>query len=375
MELVLKKEHIIEPLGALQRVTGKGALPILSNIHINAEASGIQLIATDLEVGIRMDVKGEVREFGSITVNAKKFVDIVKNLPNEQSIYVTVLGSQKTEIKCGEGTYRLFGLASDEYPTLPQVKGHEIEFDGGAFQNAIRRTEYAASKDDVRYFLHGVYFHNTDGKTNVVATDTNTLALTELPHQIEMPEGVEGFILPLKAVKEIQDVFKESDKISMAIQDQQAVVEDESCLLTTRLVEGEYPKYQSIIPDENSNRASAYVSKQPLMRAIRRISLLANPKTYAITLTFSNESIQVATKSAEVGEGLEPIAVESSTIQQTIGVDYRTFMEALVHIESETVAISTTADMEAARKAPLVLTPHETDIPHKTLVMPMIINI
>jgi DNA polymerase-3 subunit beta len=363
MELTFEKDDLLHTLQVLQGVaSGRTTLPILSNVLIQAADGKIECIATDLEVGIKIKVEGAIQEDGAITVSAKKLADIVKELPEDKPIHFATTVNDRVEITCGNGVYKIIGLSDEEFPQLPSVDGDSLTIDGDTLRDLLHKTEFAAATEDVRYFLNGLYFNFLPDKTEVVATDMRWLALTRC-EPLTSSENVNGFIVPLKAVKEVARTFAESDTVQISIFENQILFADENATLTTRLVEGDYPPYQKIIPESAEGRVA--VSKEQMLHATRRVALLSNPKNYAIALEINTEQVQISAKTPELGEAYEPIPVESGTGRIRIGIDARLLIGTLGHIETESIAIEFGSEVE-----PIVFKPIGVEN-HICLVMPM----
>ncbi len=344
MELTFEKHDLLHALQVLQGVaSGRNTLPILSNVLIQAADGNIECVATDLEVGIKIKVEGIIQEDGAITVSAKKLADIIKELPEDKAIQLVTTANDRVEITCGDGVYKIIGLPDEEFPQLPAVDGHPLTIEGETLRAVIRRTQFAAATDDVRYYLNGLYFNFLEDKTEVVATDLHQLALAQC-EPFETPEDVGGFIVPLKAVKEIERTFAESETVQISILENQVLLADEEATLTTRLVEGDYPKYREVMPEEIEG--TAIVAKEQLLKASRRVALLSNPKSYAICLEIGTEQVQVSVNTPELGEAHETLPVESATGQIRFGIDARFLIETLTHIETESIAIEFTTEVK-----------------------------
>ena len=363
MELTFEKHDLLHALQILQGVaSGRHSLPILSNVLIQAADGNIECVATDLEVGIKMKVEGGIQEDGAITVSAKKLTDIVKELPEDKTINLITTANDRVEITCGDGVYKIIGLPDEEFPQLPAVDGHSLTIEGETLRAVIRRTQFAAATEDVRYYLNGLYFNFLEDKTEVVATDAVWLALAHC-ERFDVPEDVEGFIMPLRAVKEIERTFADSETVQILILENQVLIADEKASLTTRLIEGDYPKYQALIPQDSPGRA--VVSKELLLHASRRVALLSNPKTHAISLEISPEQIHLATNTPELGEAHETISVESCNGRERIGLDAHLLIETLARIETESVAIEFTSAVTTVAFKPI------GDEGHVCLIHPM----
>ena len=363
MELTFEKDDLLQALQVLQGVaSGRTTLPILSNVLIQATDGKIECIATDLEVGIKIKVEGAIQEDGGITVSAKKLADIVKELPENKTIHLTTTANDRVEITCGDGVYKIIGLPDEEFPQLPSVDGDSLTINGEMLRSILHKTEFAAATEDVRYFLNGLYFNFLPDGMEVVATDMRWLALVRC-EPIMSSENVKGFIVPLKAVKEIARTFVESNEVQVSIFENQILFADENATLTTRLVEGDYPPYQKIIPDSTEGRV--VVSKEQMLHAARRVALLSNPKNYAIALEINTEQVQISAKTPELGEAYEPVPVEAGTGRIRMGIDARLLIGTLGHIETESIAIEFRSEVE-----PIVFKPIGEEN-HTCLVMPM----
>ena len=363
MELTFEKDDLLHSLQVLQGVaSGRTTLPILSNVLIQATDGKIECIATDLEVGIKLKVEGTIQEDGAITVSAKKLADIVKELPADELIHFATTANDRVEITCGSGVYKIIGLPDEEFPQLPSVDGDSLTLDGDILRDLLHKTEFTAATEDVRYFLNGLYFNFLPDKTEVVATDMRWLSLANC-EPLTPSESIKGFIVPLKAVKEIARTFAESDSVQISIFENQILFADGNATLTTRLVEGDYPPYQKIIPD--AMEGSVIVSKEQMLHATRRVALLSNPKNYAIALEINTEQVQISAKTPELGEAYEPVPVASGTGRIRIGIDARLLIGTLGHIETESMAIEFKSEVE-----PIVFKPIGREN-HICLVMPM----
>jgi DNA polymerase-3 subunit beta len=319
-------------------------------------------MATDLEVGIRMKVEGTITEEGAITVSAKKLVDIVKELPADKPVHLATTANDRVEITCGDGVYKIIGLPDEEFPQLPSVEGEALKIGGETLRDVLQKTEFAASTEEVRYFLNGLYFNFLEQGTEVVATDGKRLALARC-EPLTAPGEANGFIVPLKAVREIARTFADAGEISISVFENQILFTDGNATLTTRLVEGDYPKYEKIIPESTEGRA--VVSKEGILSATRRVALLSNPKNYSICLEIDLEQVQVSAKTPELGEAHETLPVESSTGSVRIGFDARLLIEALSHIKTESLSLEFSGELNAVLIKPV------GDDDYISLIMPM----
>jgi DNA polymerase-3 subunit beta len=363
MELAFKKEDLLKAIQMLQGVAaGRNTLPILSNVLIRAADEQIAIAATDLEVGINIIVPGTISDEGAITLSARKLSEIVRELPPAEIKFSTT-ANDRIEIVCAEGVYKIIGLPDDEFPDLPSIQDDFFTIEGEVLRAMIDKTEFAASTEETRYFLNGLYFHLTPELTEVVATDGRRLAIASSQPLTPVPDEPIGVIIPLKAVREITRTFAESPEVRICLRENQIIFADDEATLTSRLVEGEYPKYEQIIPKDNDSMIRLDVEQ--FLGALKRVALLANPKTYSIRLDILENAVNISAKTPELGEAYETVELKNRNGEIEIAFDARFLMEFLRHIQTEDVAVEFKDPLSA-----VVLKPVEDDN-HLGLIMPM----
>ena len=360
-----------QALQLLQSVASeRNTLPILANIMITAsEENGIEMAASDLEVAIRMKVDGVVEQPGSITVLASKLANIVKDLPPEE-IRMLTTSNDRIELECGRGKYRIVGMDSEEFPVMPTPESDDhIQLNGDVFRGVLSKTEFAASTEEVRYFLNGIFFNFRDELTDVVATDGRQLALAHFD-AMTPPEGVTGFIVPLKAVKELSKTFADSDLVNIALLENVILFSDDRSVLSTRKIDGDYPKYNKIIPADSELEGGFVMNRKELLRAVTRVSHLSNPKNYSICFDIKQdeEFMVVSTRTPELGDAEENVPITSCTKDIRIGFDSRLVLEALNHTDAESIHLGYSENLN-----PMVLRPRD-ESGHIILLMPMRIS-
>jgi DNA polymerase-3 subunit beta len=341
---------------------GRNTLPILSNVLIRAQDGNIECAATNLEVSIRVKMGGTIKEEGGITVSAKKFVEIVRELP-DKTIELVTTANHRVELTCGDGVYKIIGISDEDFPQMLSGDGNGVTIDGTTLNSVIHKTVFAASTDEVQYLLNGIFFNLLEDKTEVVATDgSKQLALAHCA-PLKTSEDVDGFIIPLKAVKEIARIFADSPEVKISLLKNQLLLSDDNTAFTTRLVEGDYAPYQKLFRDSSEGRT--VVTKETILRATRRVALLSDPKNFLICLEIDAEGIRVSAKTPELGEAYETLPVESSTGKVRIGLDARVLTDVLTHIETESLIFEFEGEI-----IPLIVKPVGDDT-HLCFIMPM----
>ncbi len=350
MKLTFQRDVLLDSLQVLQSIASeRETLPILSNVLIHAEGSTIECMATDTEMGIRMKVDGTVKEAGSILVPAEKLADIVKTWPAEQPIDLATTKDDHVEITCGDSVRKIVGFPDKAFPQFPVVDPEAFAIDGEVLRSILHKTAFAAPTKDRRQFLNGLYFNLLEDRTEVVATDAIQLALAHC-EPLKLSEDKDGFIVPLKAVKEIERTFANSSKVKISRLENQILFADEYTTLTTQLIDAEYAPYEKIIPV--SPEVRTVVPKVPILRAMRKVALVSDPKTFKVCLEIDEQQIRVSAETSELDEAHETLAVESSNGSIRIGMNAQLLIETLTHIETESVSLEFTNALE-----PLVVKP------------------
>ena len=345
MKLTFERDDLLSPLQMLQGIaSGQDTAPMPSNVFIRAEGDTVECMATGTEIGIRMKVEGTIREEGTITVSAEKLRDIVKGWPVEKPIDVATTTDGRVRITSGDDLYKIVELADEEFPQLPSVDDGALAIDGETLRSVLHKTEFAASTEKVRRtFLNGLYFNLFEDRTEVVATDGRQLALAHC-EPLKLSGESDGFIVPLKAVKEIERNFANSPEVRISRVKNEILFADEHATLTAKLVDAEYPKYEKIIPESFKGRA--VVPRERFLNAIRRVSPLTNPENPVICLEINVQQIQISPKTSEPDTKHETLAVESSTGGIRIGFDPQLLMDALAHIETESLSLEFSDELD-----------------------------
>ena len=366
MRLTFQRDDLLYSLQVLQSIaSGKGTSPIPSNVLIHAEGNTIECMATDMEIGMKMKVEGTVEEGGTIVVSAQKLEDIVKAWPAEKPIDFATTTDDRVEITDEENVYKIVELADEEFLQLSSVDEEAFAIDGETLRSVLHKTEFAASTEEKRRFLNGLYFNLFEDRTEVVGCDGKQLAIAHCePFKLSGESG--GFIVPLKAVKEIERNFANSPEVKISRVKNEILFADEHATLTARLVDAEYPNYKNIIPE--SSKMHAVVQKEPILRATRQISAFSDPKCPAVCLEIDEQRIRISPRDSDPDEKHEMLAVKSSTGSIRIGFDARILIAALTHIGTESLTMEFSGELEPAIFKPI------GEEGHICLIMPMTLS-
>ena len=319
MKLSFSKEDLIRAIQAVQSsISTKSTLPILSNLLIRSEKTakglGIRIEATDLEVGIRCGVKGEALEVGKITVPAKRFGDLVREMPNDHPIELNTSDGRRVELQCGKVKATILSLPPEDFPLIPEFPEEKsFKLKKSLFQDMIRKTHFAISFDETRYVLNGIYFLAQQGEIKMVATDGRRLAYV-------WKNGFEKnlnatVIIPSKAVSELMRLlsagdFKE-DWIQIAPYENQISFKwmdfGEEIHLLSRVIDGKFPNYEQVIPKTKEIEISVETTR--LLSAVKRAALFAQDHSGSVRFALSDGFLKISANAQNVGEEEEELEV------------------------------------------------------------------
>jgi DNA polymerase-3 subunit beta len=337
-----------ELAGGLQRVQGiverRGTMPILSNILLEAKGETITLFATDLEIGMRGTHPARVASDGAVTVSARKLYEIIRELP-EGDVHLATQENQWVRIECGRSEFRIMGLPPQEFPALPGLE-KEVLLPTPAKRLAaqLKRTLFAVGESDARYILNGTLLKVTgQGKKRtmrLVGTDGHRLAVADQELTGPAPTGEFQAIIPKKAALEMKRQLEETegldgDQIELGFGKNQLILEQGGTVLLARLMEGNYPNYQQVIPKDNDKKA--LIPRTEFEAALRRVAILAREKTYAVKLSLEPGGLELAASNPDLGEAKEGLAVRYDGKGVAIGFNARYLLDVLAVMEGDTV--------------------------------------
>lgn len=317
MKFKINRDHFANGLAQVLNVVGsKATMPILSNVLIEAEKDYISLTTTNLDLGIRCKIKAEVKETGSVTLPVKRLAGIVRELPNMD---VSVDGSPNHQVKISSGgsNFKIMGIGKEEFPPLPEF-GEEKSFtlEQAELTSMLKSVAYAQSNDETRYILNGVYFNFKDGKLTLVATDGRRLA--HISKEMDVPDDSSGaIILPAKTVSELLRLLDKGEKLKINFNERRAAFQiasdkDDSGLidsvyLYSKVVEGNYPNYQQVIPKETHQRIK--LERELLLQCVHRAALVCSEKANSVKMKLSSNLLEITAQSPDFGEAHESMAI------------------------------------------------------------------
>jgi DNA polymerase-3 subunit beta len=367
MNFTITRQNLHEGLAAVSAsIPTKTTLPVLSNILLETAEDGIWMSGTDLDVAVRVKVPAEVSEGGTLTVPGKKLQEITRELPDEP-VKVSTRGDQ-IELNCGRSRFKLNGLPSDEFPTLP-----DVPFDGGwqargqDLLDLIQHTSFAVSTEESRPILNGVLWELRGESMRMVATNGHRLARMGMPASSSGAPSAD-FIVPPAALGQVQRLFKNSDDLEVAQNGNHLGFRSGDVQVFTRLIEGSYPNYEQVIPKDNDK--FAIVDKKALASAVKRMAVVASDQTHRIRLTFNADSVQLNVLTPDLGEGHDELELAYDGEELEIGFNANYLLEVLRYMPTSDVKLTFKAPERAATLVPVVGEGEEAP-DYLCLVMPL----
>src|SRR5437667_6468512 len=315
MEVVIDRDAFLKGLQMVQNIVEpRQTLPILANVLLEAEGESVRMTATDLEVGARVSVPAKVGGKGAITVSARKLAEIVKELA-AAAVALKVTDNVTVSLRCGGATYRMVGLAPDDFPpVVPASPQSWVSVEAKTLREMLTQTSFAVSHDETRYALNGVLFAFQGKDLRMVATDGHRLALSmrSLDQAVASATG----IVPRKAVTEIMRVIGAGEEVQVAITDHQFVLQMPNFVMTARLIEGQFPNYEAVIPKAHPGRL--VVSRPAFAAAVRRVAVMAEERNKPVKLSLAPASLRLTASSQDLGEAEEALQVQDSGDEGTM---------------------------------------------------------
>jgi DNA polymerase-3 subunit beta len=342
VKLSLMQENLARGLQVVSRaVSTRNPLPVLSNVLLRTEDAGLKLTATNLEIGITAWVAGRVDSEGALTVPARLFTDVVSGLPAGERVDLEQDGANSLRVKSGRYQTHLRGIDADEFPVIPSPgERPTTRIKQGLLRKALAEVVFAAASDEARPILTGVLTKFAGDRVTLAAADNYRIAVNSLP--IEDPVEESTLVVPARSYAELMRVLSDTDdfvEIMLASAKSQVLFHLEGVDLVSRLIDGQFPNYQQVLPTSHGTRA--VVDRDELLKAVRLSALIASSAANVIKLRLGDDganSVSIAA-AADVGDAQTEVeaAVEGDPVQ--IAFNARYLQDALQNIDADQLAL------------------------------------
>lgn len=328
VDIILGKETLYRALQMVQGVveSRSSAMPILQNALIVTEGNKhIRLLATNLDIGLQGLFEAEVKKGGSVTLNARKLFDVVRELP-DADVHLVEEDGQWIRMECDQSSFRFPGLPPSDFPAIPKAeKDNSQRVPSSVFLDMIRKTMFAISQDETRYTYNGVFMESEDDNLRLVATDGHRLAMIE---QMNLGARFDsGVIIHKKALGELVKLLSEfGEDMEIFLQKNHVIFKLDMVELSARLIDGDFPKYKQVIPKNNEHRI--IVDRDKLVHALRRVSLLSN-ETRMVKFVFRDKKLELMTNGSDIGEAHEIMESDHQGTEIVIGFNSKYCLDVL----------------------------------------------
>jgi DNA polymerase-3 subunit beta len=373
MKLISVQENLKKGLSIVSHGTGKNInLPILNNILIKAHKNSVELISTNLEIGIIHKLRGKVEEEGEFTVDAKIITDYVNLLPSENVEIEDI--NDELKIECENYKTKIRGESAKEFPLIPTVDQSNYYSCGVSdLKKALNSVVFAVSNSENRIELSGVLFDFNDNRLIMVATDSYRLAERYVNVKASGDFIDQKLIVPARTVQELLRIlssynsedlaFEQDGAVRISISDNQILFTIDSVDLVSRLINGQYPDYKQIIPDKNKTEVVA--NKSDLLRAVKAAAIFSKIGINDINLEFKDNKIIISASSGQSGESRVDLDAEITGIDNEVAINFRYLIDGLNNIDSDKVKMKMVSG-----NTPCILTSEKEDS-YLYVVMPI----
>ncbi len=339
MKLSTGRDALFTQLQTVTRAAStRSAIQALSGVQVLARDGAIELRATDMEIGLRVPLEGEVVREGAAVLPARLLVDVVRALPGDGVSLELRQAEQDVELKGGNATFHIRTLRLEDFPPFPEAEeGSRVLVPGGAFVETVGKVARSASRDETRPVLTGILVSAAEDELRMVATDSYRLAVKET--KLEAPlEGTVEANVPARALQELTRIVGAADaeELAVSVRTNQVVFEVGGTVLSSRLIDGQFPNYRQLLPDAYEHELRLAAGE--VTDVVRRIALLAQ-KNAPLRLTFQDGELTVSARTPDIGEASETIPVPFSGEPLEIGFNPDFLRDGLESVDSGDVLL------------------------------------
>jgi DNA polymerase-3 subunit beta len=343
MKLQVTQENLTRALGTVARVANsRNPLPILSNVLLKTSNNRLSISATNLDIAITQYIGAKISEEGSITVPARLMQDFVSSLPS--GVIDLKLEDSKLHIKTNQYNSVVNGIVADDFPVMPEItEGKSWNVPGQVLKRGLQQVVFAASNDESRPFLTGVYMHTTDGNLYIAATDSYRLAEKNLGKNKEEVQ----LLVPATAMHDLLRILGDADDVVSVTHDEQQILFHVGEIdLVARLLEGKYPDYRKLIPSQFS--VSSHLKKSDFVNITKVSSLFARESAGSVTINADEESGDISIRSiaSQLGENTAN-ATAKVTGSGSITLNSRYLLDGLQALAGDDVMFGFNGKLEA----------------------------
>ncbi len=362
----ISRNDLLKPLQAVVGIVErKQPLPILSNVLLKKNASGVRFITTDLEIQIEAQLNSDLQNAGgpeAITMSAKKFQEILRAIPEESSLSLDTQ-ENKLLVKANKSRFSLQTLPAQDFPALAEQLGGSatVEIEQGKLRRLLGSVQHAMAQQDIRYYLNGVLLVIEGSSIKLIATDGHRLAYVS--EQLESEHPKKEAIISRKTVNELLKLLADSeDKLKLELAEKQVRATFSDIVLTSKVIDGKFPDYSRVIPT-HSNKLT--LNRVVIQQALQRAAILSNEKFRGVRLLLTDRNLQIISSNSEQEEAQEELETDYQGNALDIGFNVNYLLDGINNVSSQEVTLSF-GDQNSSL---LITVPEHSD--YKYVVMPM----
>jgi DNA polymerase-3 subunit beta len=346
MNVSVMQENLARGLGIVSRaVSSRATLPVLANVLLKTEDSGLKLTATNLEIGINCWVPGKVAEQGEITVPAKLLTDLVASLPNQKIDLQLSPKDRSLKVTCGGSRSSIKGIDADEFPVVAAIgEAPATSVDARTLREALSQVVFAAATDESRPILTGVLTRLTADSMTLAAADNYRIAVRSL--KLERPVSPEMVIVvPARSYAELMRILPDAEstvEITVTPNKSQVLFHVEGIDLVSRLIEGQFPNYEPVIPQSHASRA--VLDREAFLAGARRASIFARDSANIVKIELGGDEsdgvgVSISAHAADVGDNADTLEATIEGSPTSIAFNARYLIEVLGNLGAEQAAL------------------------------------
>ncbi|HET8571549.1 MAG TPA: DNA polymerase III subunit beta [Candidatus Limnocylindria bacterium] len=346
MNVSVMQENLTRGLGVVSRaVSSRATLPVLANVLLKTEESGLKLTATNLEIGINCWVPGKVEESGEITVPARLLTDLVASLPNQRIDLQLSAKDRTLKVTCGGSRSSIKGIDADEFPVVAAIgEAPATSVDGRALRDALQQVVFAAASDESRPILTGVLTKLSGTAMTLAAADNYRIAVRSL--SLEKPVSPEmSIVVPARSYAELMRILPDAEatvEITITPNKSQVLFHVEGIDLVSRLIEGQFPNYEPVIPQSHASRA--VLDREAFLSGARRASIFARDSANIVKIEFGGESsngegVSITAHAADVGDNADALEATVEGSPTSIAFNARYLLDVLANLGTDEAAL------------------------------------
>lgn len=350
MLFTIDKDSLLNKLKTVEKVTAqKGNVqPVLANVLFEVEENTLNLTATDLEISVKASATVAGKKDGKITVPAKKLLEIAAKLPDKPVEFSLNEDTNVISVACGSSKFELIGISAQEFPKTDDeiTGGTEIEIETEPLLKSIKNTVYAAANYENRNVISGVLCQIKENKLEMAATDGNRL--TRIIETITNNDSkIAKIVIPSKTLNEFIRIssFNSDDKAILIMDKSKLTIKTANFSINSRLIEGEYPPYQQLIPKTTAN--DSVVSRDELISALDRVSTMVNDRTSIVKFVFNDNKLVLKAETPNSGTSEDVIDCRYEGDELAIAFNYKYVLDSVKTMDAEKVVIGLNGSLSA----------------------------